>query len=112
MLMPRFWHGMLFSGWVRLAVRNRFAVSLGRLPVALSVSCFSVGNSLLRLMQERVYGRKAANTPIKEPPVFIIGHWRSGTTLLHELLVLDKRHNFPTTYQCFAPGHFLVTEGF
>jgi hypothetical protein len=40
----------------------------------------------------------------------VIGHWRTGTTLLHELLSLDPRHTAPTTYQCFAPNHFLLTE--
>jgi len=42
--------------------------------------------------------------------VFIVGHWRSGTTLLHELLAQDPRHAYPTNYQCFAPHHFLLTE--
>ena len=42
----------------------------------------------------------------------IIGHWRSGTTMLHELLILDPRHTFPNTYQCFEPLHFLWTEWF
>jgi hypothetical protein len=48
--------------------------------------------------------------PATDPPLFIIGHWRSGTTLLHELMMLDDRFCCPTTYQCFAPGHFLLTE--
>ncbi|MEO8443198.1 MAG: sulfotransferase, partial [Betaproteobacteria bacterium] len=42
--------------------------------------------------------------------IFIIGHWRSGTTLLHELLCLDQRHAWPTTYACMNPSHFLITE--
>jgi hypothetical protein len=42
--------------------------------------------------------------------VFIIGHWRTGTTLLHELLTLDTNHTYPTTYECFFPSHFLLTE--
>ena len=40
----------------------------------------------------------------------MIGHWRSGTTLLHELLVLDSRHTYADTYDCFAPNHFLVSS--
>ena len=28
---------------------------------------------------------------LEEPPIFIIGHWRTGTTFLHELLMLDER---------------------
>ncbi|HJZ57978.1 MAG TPA: sulfotransferase, partial [Gemmataceae bacterium] len=45
------------------------------------------------------------------PPIFVLGHWRTGTTLLHEYLVLDPRHTSPTTLQCVAPAHFLLTEG-
>src|SRR5207249_4401986 len=37
-------------------------------------------------------------------------HWRTGTTLLHELLILDDRHTFPNTYECLEPNHFLLTE--
>lgn len=59
-----------------------------------------------------LYGTIPENTQLKQPPVFIIGHWRTGTTLLHELLILDPRHNFPNTYQCLEPNHFLLTEKF
>jgi hypothetical protein len=38
-------------------------------------------------------------------PVFIVGFWRSGTTLLHELLSLDPRVAFPRSYDCMAPAH-------
>ncbi len=41
--------------------------------------------------------------------MFILGHWRSGTTYLHELLTCDERFATPTTYQCFAANHFLLT---
>ena len=43
-------------------------------------------------------------------PIFIIGHWRSGTTFLHELLCLDDRHIYPSTYACMNPHHFLLTQ--
>jgi omega-hydroxy-beta-dihydromenaquinone-9 sulfotransferase len=42
--------------------------------------------------------------------VVILGYWRSGTTLLHELLCLDSRRCFPTTHACMNPHHFLLTE--
>jgi omega-hydroxy-beta-dihydromenaquinone-9 sulfotransferase len=43
------------------------------------------------------------NKSIENPPVFIIGHWRSGTTHLHNLLCQDKRMGFVTTYQSVFP---------
>ena len=45
-----------------------------------------------------------------DDPVFIVGHWRSGTTYVHELMSCDQRFATPTTYQCFAANHFLITE--
>jgi hypothetical protein len=59
-----------------------------------------------------MYGHRVRSTVLSAPPLFVLGHWRSGTTLLHELLILDPRHTYPTTYECFAPNHFLWTEWF
>jgi len=42
--------------------------------------------------------------------VVVLGYWRSGTTLLHELLCLDTRYTYPTTHACMNPHHFLLTE--
>jgi hypothetical protein len=42
--------------------------------------------------------------------VVVLGYWRSGTTLLHELLCLDSRFTYPTTHACMNPHHFLLSE--
>lgn len=42
--------------------------------------------------------------------VVVLGYWRSGTTLLHELLCLDSRYCYPTTHACMNPHHFLFSE--
>ena len=39
-------------------------------------------------------GKKIANTEIKQSPVFILGHNRSGTTYLHKLLVKDPQFGY------------------
>jgi hypothetical protein len=39
-------------------------------------------------------------------PVFILGMWRSGTTLLHELLSASPALLAPTTWQCLHPTVF------
>jgi len=106
---PRFWDGMCLGGWIPLLVRNRFAVSPIRMAMALLILCLGFLNLVLWLLQTALYGRKIERTKIEDDPIFVIGHWRSGTTLLHELLVLDRRHTFADTYACFAPNHFLVS---
>ena len=90
-----------------LLARNRFAISpsLGRVHIVVSAAIFSLMNSVLNVLQQVVYGRRIARVTLA-PPVFIIGHWRSGTTFLHELLTRDPTLTAPTTYECFSPRHF------
>lgn len=95
--------------WFSLASRNRFAFAPQRIPMAVAISCASLVNSFLRCVSEAVYRRRAESVELGEPPIFVIGHWRTGTTLLHELLVQDERFSYPTTFQCMAPHHFLMT---
>jgi hypothetical protein len=106
---PRFWDGMNISGWFSVLVRNRFVISPSCIAMAVIIAVLSVTNSFLWALQQLFLGRKIESTKIEHAPIFIIGHWRSGTTLLHELLVLDSRHTYPDTYDCFAPNHFLIS---
>jgi len=107
---PRMWLGCDLAAWTRLLARNRFAVGPSYWYIAAVDSIAGTVNTLLSVPQRVWYGRRIARLEIEEPPVFIIGHWRTGTTLLHELMALDPRNAVPTTYECFAPHHFLVTE--
>ncbi len=106
---PRFWDGMSLRGWSRLLWRNRFAMSPSRIAMGVIISAVACFNAVLWFVQFLLLGRRIERTEIKDDPIFVIGHWRSGTTLLHELLVLDPRHTFPDTYACFSPNHFLVS---
>ncbi len=106
------WIGCNFSAWMRLLVRNRFAVHWSRWHYAAFYTCLSLVHSSLALGQKILFGRRVAKTVIAEDPMYIVGHWRTGTTLLHELLALDERHTGPTSYECLVPHHFLLTERF
>ena len=106
---PRFWHGMRFRGYLDLMWRNRWRVHPLRWPMALGLLPITASNSVMYRLQQVIYGRRIAATEIKDPPIFIIGHWRSGTTYLHELMACDDRLAYPSTYECFVPHHFLVT---
>jgi hypothetical protein len=109
-LAPRFWHGMTSHIWYPLLFRNRCRVAASRLHRALGVGFFTPLNDLLATAQHFIHGRAIRRTPLAGPPIFVLGHWRSGTTLMHEFLHLDSRFASPNTYQCFAPWHFLLTE--
>jgi LPS sulfotransferase NodH len=108
---PHIWEGCDFFAWLRLLARNRFAVSPSLWYVAVIVTFVSLMHTLLRLLQDAIYGRRIQRIQLAPPPLFILGHWRTGTTWLHELLIQDERHGYPTTYECMDPNDFLLTEG-
>jgi hypothetical protein len=109
---PRFWHGMDFFTWMRLYARNRFAAAPIRLSMVASVTASSMLNSFASVFEKLLFSHRLRRTTLKEPPLFVLGHWRSGTTMLHEFLMLDPHNTCPTTYQCMAPHHFLWTGWF
>lgn len=67
---------------------------------ALTRICNRALSSLYRTNQQRY---QLLPKPEIISPVFIIGHWRSGTTLLHNLLCRDPQFGYCTTYQTVFP---------
>ena len=59
--------------------------------------------SPLGWFQDRRYAKYLANAPKTEDPVFILGHWRSGTTFVHNVLSKDKQFGYNTTFQTVFP---------
>ncbi|MBU6198697.1 MAG: sulfotransferase [Xanthomonadaceae bacterium] len=106
---PTVWHTLTFHALWRLLRVHGFRIGLSRLFLVASVTFATIANSLLGLLQSAIYGSRLRAVNI-QAPVFVLGHWRSGTTHLHELLALDDRLAFPTTYEVFAPHHCLLTE--
>lgn len=65
--------------------------------------------SMMTKLQEAAAREQLARANYRDA-VVIVGYWRSGTTLLHELLCLDPRYTYPTTHACMNPHHFLFSE--
>ena len=59
--------------------------------------------SPLASLQDRRYEKLLANQPLEHDPVFILGHWRSGTTFVHNVFSCDKHFGYNTTYQTVFP---------
>lgn len=97
-----------FFNFIRLVtkypVHSRY---LGRCLVAGLVSLMA---EPFRLMEQLFYSRKLARMPMPQSPVFILGHWRSGTTLLHNLMCEDKQFAYITTYQSVFVNQFFASR--
>jgi len=60
----------------------------------------------IRFFEKAEFGRQVKDVHIQYPPIFIIGHWRSGTTYLHNLITQDQNFGYVTTLQAWAPEMF------
>lgn len=109
---PRVWEGMDCFAWLRLLRAHGFAVGPRYWYIAGIVSASSVMNLGLRWLLNARFGARLRDTELKGPPIFVIGHWRTGTTLMHELLIRDPRFGFPDMQDCFNPNHALLTNRF
>ena len=101
--------GITAGDWWRLLRENRFAVDPPYWGRAAALTVLSCVNSIYRRKEERAYGSEIARAEIRSP-LFIIGHWRTGTTLLHNLLALDERFAYPNLFQITHPHSFLIRE--
>ncbi|MFC4293215.1 sulfotransferase family protein [Sphingorhabdus arenilitoris] len=103
--------GITFGAWMRVLAENNFHISAPYWHRAAFISLTSMMNSVSAAMEKARYGKAIDAVQIKQPPLFILGHWRSGTTLLHDLLAQDDaQFNYANTYQVVNPLTFLTTE--
>ncbi len=78
--------------------RNKFRLTLAAAGI---LEVFSLTERLL-------WQKRIENYRFQTQPVFIIGFWRSGTTLLHNLMCQDPTAAFTTTFQTVFPNLVLT----
>ncbi len=66
--------------------------------------------SILRPIEDWLYKRKVEKMRVESDPLFILGHWRSGTTYVHNVLSCDRRFSYTTTYQTVFPNVMLYMK--
>jgi hypothetical protein len=65
--------------------------------------------SLFAWREKQKYGKQIDNYQMPIDPVFIIGHWRTGSTYLHQLMNLDENLTAPSLFQTAQPNGFKVS---
>ena len=102
--------GYTFPNFLHLLAQNKFKINVQYIPrmiYSLTLSSIMMPFYLKELVQ---FDKNTKQTEITRSPLFIIGHWRSGTTYLHNILSNDKNLGYFTTFQAYLPGIFLGSE--
>ncbi len=101
--------GYSFFKWLRVLFFNGFSIRLKHVPKVMGITFI---NFLLYpfVLFERFKDRKRIkNTQIFNDPIFIVGHWRTGTTHLHKMLALDPQFDFLTLTETAFP-HLILGQ--
>jgi hypothetical protein len=107
---PQIIQGLTLGNMLEVLARHDFQVDtscLGRLAHLLALGVF---NSIYGGCETFFNARDINEVEIEHPPLFVLGHWRSGTTHLHNLLSHDPNLAFPTAYQALFPHHFVFSQ--
>ena len=102
----QFLAGGSFANWLRLL--RAYGPPDGRyLPRALYVSTMAFLGIPFRVCERARFGARIEATRLDKAPVFIIGHWRTGTTYVHQLLAKDPQFATVSVVQTMLPGIFM-----
>ncbi len=72
----------------------------------------SIWASVFKRVEHFKFNRNKFPKHFECGPVFIIGHWRTGSTFLHQLMSLDPQFTTPSVVQVSVPDSFLVSENY
>ncbi|OGS41335.1 MAG: hypothetical protein A3K77_04495 [Euryarchaeota archaeon RBG_13_31_8] len=101
--------GISFRNWINLLELNK-GVDRKYFARGVFITITSIVLMPIQAISRLKYESKINNIEIKNPPVFIIGHWRSGTTYLHELLSQDPQFCYVSLWNTLLPDGFLILE--
>jgi hypothetical protein len=105
---PGLMTGVSWGDWLAVLQDNRFRLDAPYWPKAVNTSLRCLANTPLRWLETALYHLRLGRQEVREP-LFILGHWRSGTTFLHALLAADRRFACPTYAQITQPHCSLLT---
>lgn len=101
--------GVSIKNWIQLLDING-GVDRQFLDRAAFITLGSVATAPSRVMFQLLYEKKIKSFQMNHSPVFIIGHWRSGTTYLHELLSADPQFCYVSLWNTMLPNSFPLFE--
>ncbi|MFX1366778.1 MAG: sulfotransferase [Promethearchaeota archaeon] len=104
--------GSPLKNWLKLISSNGFFVKLKYYPRLYLILIVSILGIPFRIFEHWKFRKKIELTDIKDPPIFILGHWRSGTTHLHNLLTQDPQFGYISMLEASFPKSFLITNFF
>lgn len=101
--------GVGLKNWREILRRNQYQVSPEYYHRAAWITGLAAVSSVFAQIEKVRFEKQLEEMEINPTPLFILGHWRTGTTHLHNMLGRDPNNTFSTLYQVLFPDSFLTT---
>lgn len=100
--------GSSVRNWLRILSRHALHISPRHYLSAALITATTTLSVPLRFYEKQRHRAAMRRHQLVAPPVFIIGHWRSGTTHMHNLMLQDPSYCTVTLLHCGMPHAFLT----
>ncbi len=100
--------GGSFINWLKLLQANK-GIEHQYLFKGILISLASISGIPNRILEKLIFDRQIEKISV-ESPIFIVGHWRSGTTYLHNLITQDENLGYVSSLQAWTPELFLGSK--
>lgn len=102
--------GMRLSRFIKLIMKNGMSMHPKYLVRFLFLLQNGIWASIFYRREKSIYKELITKHKLPDNPIIIIGHWRTGSTFLHQLLALDPRLVTPNVFQASIPDSFLTSR--
>lgn len=101
--------GVLLQDWLPLLLRQAWSIPPFYWPKVAFTTGMAVLNTAMQPLERFRFEGRLSERAVRQP-VFVLGHHRSGTTHLWNLLTQDPRFAYPSILQAVFPHTFLSME--
>lgn len=102
--------GMRLSRFIKLIVKNGMSLRPKYLVRFLFLLQNGIWASIFHRKEKAIYNDLLKKHKLPDDPIIIIGHWRTGSTFLHQLLALDPNLVTANVFQGSIPDSFLTSR--
>jgi omega-hydroxy-beta-dihydromenaquinone-9 sulfotransferase len=108
MQLPHILYFSTLRNWLRLLWLYGRQFDVAHWPRVVQITVFVAATIPIRVFERLRFGAAIRRHRLSEAPIFIVGHWRSGTTNMHNLLLQDPQFASVTMLHCAIPSGFLT----
>jgi len=102
--------GGTLTNWLTVLAENGFRVHPRYMARFWYITMLTSITSIPKMIERRKYEKDIEK--VEAEPVFIVGHFRGGTTYLHYLMSRDANMSYVSTFQTLLPDNYIFMEKF